>query len=202
MYLHVWELQLGRYSNIVTMSSVQLLITSCKEWLKYWEMWWVHYSILHVPPRLVSFVLTAQILHMEKYGHVLVKAFTTHADGPGLEAALVNYKALDDQERPGWDANFLLLRRFPFCSTSRDFSTRKKSRCRIFRTMSWPLDWEKLATSPVSATKRGDEHARTPNWGRLIKSFGLPIAIREMSMGACGVDLLRHFSSFGSKFLK
>lgn len=67
------------------------------------------------PPRLVSFVLNAQILHMEKYGHVLVKAFTTHADGPGLEAALVNYKALDDQEWPGSVAHALLLSRFPFC---------------------------------------------------------------------------------------
>lgn len=34
---------------------------------------------------------------MERYGHVLVKAFTERADGPGLEAVLVNYKALHHQ---------------------------------------------------------------------------------------------------------
>lgn len=34
---------------------------------------------------------------MEKYGHVLVKAFTERVDGPGLEAVMVNYKALHDQ---------------------------------------------------------------------------------------------------------
>lgn len=34
---------------------------------------------------------------MEAYGHILVKAFTQRADGPGLEAVLVSYKALHDQ---------------------------------------------------------------------------------------------------------
>lgn len=34
---------------------------------------------------------------MEKYGHVLVKAFTERVDGPGLEAVMVNYKALHNQ---------------------------------------------------------------------------------------------------------
>lgn len=34
---------------------------------------------------------------MERYGHVLVKAFTERMDGPGLEAAVVNYKELHDQ---------------------------------------------------------------------------------------------------------
>lgn len=34
---------------------------------------------------------------MERYGHVLVKAFTERVDGPGLEAVVVNYKALHDQ---------------------------------------------------------------------------------------------------------
>lgn len=38
-----------------------------------------------------------QVLDMERYGHVLVKAFTERVDGPGLEAALVNYKKLHDQ---------------------------------------------------------------------------------------------------------
>lgn len=34
---------------------------------------------------------------MEKYGHVLVKAFAERVDGPGLEAVVVNYKALHQQ---------------------------------------------------------------------------------------------------------
>lgn len=34
---------------------------------------------------------------MERYGHVLVKAFTERVEGPGLEAVVVNYKALHDQ---------------------------------------------------------------------------------------------------------
>lgn len=34
---------------------------------------------------------------MERYGHVLVKAFTERVDGPGLEAIVVNYKALHKQ---------------------------------------------------------------------------------------------------------
>lgn len=34
---------------------------------------------------------------MENNGHILVKAFTQRADGPGLEAVLVSYKALHDQ---------------------------------------------------------------------------------------------------------
>jgi len=38
-----------------------------------------------------------QVLDMERYGHVLVKAFTERVDGPGLEAAVVNYKKLHDQ---------------------------------------------------------------------------------------------------------
>ncbi|CAM9108925.1 unnamed protein product [Ectocarpus sp. 12 AP-2014] len=38
-----------------------------------------------------------KVLEMERYGHVLVKAFTERVDGPGLEAVVVNYKALHDQ---------------------------------------------------------------------------------------------------------
>ncbi|CAM9396924.1 unnamed protein product, partial [Ectocarpus fasciculatus] len=38
-----------------------------------------------------------KVLDMERYGHVLVKAFTERVDGPGLEAVVVNYKALHDQ---------------------------------------------------------------------------------------------------------
>lgn len=38
-----------------------------------------------------------QVLDMERYGHVLVKAFTDRVDGPGLEAVVVNYKELHDQ---------------------------------------------------------------------------------------------------------
>lgn len=38
-----------------------------------------------------------QVLEMERYGHVLVKAFTVRNDGPGLEASVVNYKALHHQ---------------------------------------------------------------------------------------------------------
>lgn len=34
---------------------------------------------------------------MERYGYVLVKAFTERVDGPGLEAVVVNYKTLHDQ---------------------------------------------------------------------------------------------------------
>lgn len=34
---------------------------------------------------------------MERYGHVLVKAFTESVDGPGLEAVVVNYKELHNQ---------------------------------------------------------------------------------------------------------
>lgn len=34
---------------------------------------------------------------MERYGHVLVKAFTERVDGPGLEAVVVNYKELHNQ---------------------------------------------------------------------------------------------------------
>lgn len=34
---------------------------------------------------------------MKKHGHVLVKAFTERVDGSGLEAVLVNYKALHHQ---------------------------------------------------------------------------------------------------------
>lgn len=34
---------------------------------------------------------------MERYGHVLVKAFTERVDGPGLEATVVCYKELHDQ---------------------------------------------------------------------------------------------------------
>lgn len=36
---------------------------------------------------------------MERYGHVLVKAFTERVDGPGLEAIVINYKALHDQAK-------------------------------------------------------------------------------------------------------
>lgn len=36
-------------------------------------------------------------MNMENNGHILVKAFTQRADGPGLEAVLVSYKALHDQ---------------------------------------------------------------------------------------------------------
>ena len=39
----------------------------------------------------------SQVLDAERYGHVLVKAFTQRAAGPGLEAVLVNYRALHDQ---------------------------------------------------------------------------------------------------------
>ena len=45
----------------------------------------------------VFFYILNQVLNMEKYGHVLVKAFTERVDGPGLEAVMVNYKALHDQ---------------------------------------------------------------------------------------------------------
>lgn len=38
-----------------------------------------------------------QVLDMERYGHVLVKAFTERVDGPGLEAVVVNYKELHNQ---------------------------------------------------------------------------------------------------------
>ncbi|CBJ31039.1 conserved unknown protein [Ectocarpus siliculosus] len=38
-----------------------------------------------------------KVLDMERYGHVLVKAFTERVDGPGLEAVVVNYKTLHDQ---------------------------------------------------------------------------------------------------------
>ncbi|CAM9198963.1 unnamed protein product [Ectocarpus sp. 8 AP-2014] len=38
-----------------------------------------------------------KVLDMERYGHVLVKAFTERVDGPGLEAVVVNYKAVHDQ---------------------------------------------------------------------------------------------------------
>ncbi|CAN0405098.1 unnamed protein product [Ascophyllum nodosum] len=38
-----------------------------------------------------------KVLDAERYGHVLVKAFTQRAAGPGLEAVLVNYRALHDQ---------------------------------------------------------------------------------------------------------
>lgn len=34
---------------------------------------------------------------MDRYGHVLVKAFTERSDGPGLEATVVNYKELHNQ---------------------------------------------------------------------------------------------------------
>ncbi|CAM9953786.1 unnamed protein product [Pylaiella littoralis] len=37
------------------------------------------------------------VLDMERYGHVLVKAFTERVDGPGLEAVVVNYKELHNQ---------------------------------------------------------------------------------------------------------
>ena len=48
---------------------------------------------------------------MEQYGHVLVKAFAERVDGPGLEAVLVNYKALHDQvtaPRPSAAVHLLL----------------------------------------------------------------------------------------------
>eukprot|EP00903_Cladosiphon_okamuranus_P012495 g11700.t1 len=38
-----------------------------------------------------------KVLDMERYGHVLVKAFTESVDGPGLEAIVVNYKELHKQ---------------------------------------------------------------------------------------------------------
>lgn len=43
--------------------------------------------------------LCFQILNMERYGHVLVKAFTERVDGPGLEATVVNYKTLHDEAK-------------------------------------------------------------------------------------------------------
>lgn len=50
---------------------------------------------LHILP--CAWCQMYQVLDMERYGHVLVKAFTERVDGPGLEAALVNYKKLHDQ---------------------------------------------------------------------------------------------------------
>ncbi|CAM9943648.1 unnamed protein product [Scytosiphon promiscuus] len=38
-----------------------------------------------------------KVLNMDRYGHVLVKAFTERVDGPGLEATVVCYKELHDQ---------------------------------------------------------------------------------------------------------
>eukprot|EP00752_Nemacystus_decipiens_P004962 g4515.t1 len=38
-----------------------------------------------------------KVLDMERYGHVLVKAFTESAGGPGLEAVVFNYKELHSQ---------------------------------------------------------------------------------------------------------
>lgn len=40
---------------------------------------------------------SAQVIDMERYGHVIVKAFTERVDGPGLEAVVVNYKELHNQ---------------------------------------------------------------------------------------------------------
>lgn len=57
---------------------------------------------------------------MERYGHVLVKAFTERVDGPGLEAVVINYKALHDQVK----ATLNLLLAVPVCFVFRQSAHR------------------------------------------------------------------------------
>lgn len=64
---------------------------------------------------------------MEKYGHVLVKAFAESMDGSSLEAVMVNYKALHHQA----SQPFVVFRSLIFVLPT-SFDVLRINNCRIF----------------------------------------------------------------------